>query len=237
MAAYWHIDNCISFAERCVYMSQHGEKQQGSELSGKLIQSEQGNRVELEVLPSKASMGIGATFIYDGFPAVHFSSKIAVIAGRVSCHHPWKKMYLLSAVWTPSHWEDFCEWKKELQPRIWAQHGPHSRRMRARGQCHYYFLETPQGAGSMTPTLKLWCLKSKQLNQLMARIKIFKPCFFSSHLIHLTFPPPDPKLSWKSQRWVWQIPGWFLLLLEHCTNLCLGFGSSAHGTLQIIQGK
>lgn len=52
-------------------MFQPGEKQQGSELSGKLIENEQGNSVELEVLPSEASMGVGG-FIYNEFPAFIF---------------------------------------------------------------------------------------------------------------------------------------------------------------------
>ena len=92
--------------------------------SGKLIQSEQGNTAELEVLPRKSSMGVGGFFIYNGFPALHFSSKIAAVAEGVSCCHLWKKTYLLLAVWTPSHREDFCKWKRSCSPEYGHSTGP-----------------------------------------------------------------------------------------------------------------
>lgn len=71
VAAYWHVDNCISFAEHCVYICLslgRNSRDLSSVESGKLIQSEQGSSAELEVLSSKASVGVGGFFYLQWVP-------------------------------------------------------------------------------------------------------------------------------------------------------------------------
>lgn len=61
----------------------------------------------------------------------------------------------------------FLWMEKELQLRTQAQHRPHSGRKHV---CHHHnLLLTAHGAGSGIHTLAVYCLKIKQLNQLMGR--------------------------------------------------------------------
>lgn len=127
--------------------------------------------------------------IYGRFPALHLSSKIDAVAGRVSCYHPWKSTDMQLAVYSPSSWEDFSEWERSCSPEYGHSRGHIQEGCECRANATANLLVgQPQGASSTSQTLKLLSLKSVNGQELCPGPKSLIPNFFLSHLIHFTFP-------------------------------------------------
>lgn len=170
MGSWQHIDTQIIVLalQSTVCVAQPGEKQQGSELSGKLMEW---TRKQCWAWGAPQQGWCGCRWVlYLRWGSLHFTPllKQLRLQEESDAALAWRK-HICYWLLSPKQSRGFLWTEKELQPRTRAQHRPHSGRKRVWVHHHHNLLLTPHGAGSRIQTLTLYRLKIKQLNQLMGR--------------------------------------------------------------------